>query len=248
MAISSREQLIEYCLRKLGWPVVKINIDPDQLSERIDDALQFFQEFHYDGLVKTYLKHEITAADISNRFLTVPPWVFSVSKVIPLINALNGPGTSSFFDLQYQIRMSDLFNLTSTQIMYYDIAMKHLSMLEYELNPYPIANYSRYENKLEINLDWGTINPGQFLIIEVLRTLDPAQASALWNDRFLKEYATALIKRQWATNLKKYSGVQLLGGISLDGNAMYAEAQQEVKDIENEIQNRFELPVDMVIA
>lgn len=121
-------------------------------------------------------------------------------------------------------------------------------MLEYELNPYPIANYSRYENKLEINLDWGTINPGQFLIIEVLRTLDPAQASALWNDRFLKEYATALIKRQWATNLKKYSGVQLLGGISLDGNAMYAEAQQEVKDIENEIQNRFELPVDMVIA
>lgn len=237
MPISTREQFIDYCLRDLGAPVVEINVDPDQVEDRIDDAIEYFRLYHYDGIEKVYLKHQITEEDIVNRYITLPESIYGVSRVFPIAS---GTSTSkSIFDLQYQLRLNDLYDLTSTSVIYYSMVMSHLALLDLTLNGHPIYRFNRLAQKLYIEESWEMNMPvGTYILVECYRALDPSTVPLVWSDPWLKHYATALIKRQWAANLKKFSGMQLPGGIIIDGNAMYVEAIQEIKDLEEDMLNK----------
>lgn len=237
MAVTSRLELIEYCLRALGEPVVEINIDEQQVEDRVDEAIEYFRQYHFDGIEKVYLKHEITQQNIDDKFILVPDLIYGITKVYPVAS---GTSTSkSIFDLQYQLRLNDLYDLTSTSVMYYTQVMSHLALLDSTLNGHPLYRFNRLNNKLYIDTAWSEkMQVGNYILVECYRAMDPADAPRMYGEPWIKHYTTALIKKQWAVNLKKFSGMQLPGGVSIDGPGLYAEANQEIKDLEDEMMNK----------
>ena len=237
MATTTRQGLIDYCLRNLGEPVVEINVDEQQVEDRIDEAIEYFRLYHYDGIEKIYLKHKVTQDDIDQRSIPVPDYIYGVTKVFPI--AAGTSTSKSIFDLQYQLRLNDLYDLTSTSIIYYTQVMSHLALLDLTLNGHPIYRFNRLSGRLYIEESWAsTIAVDTYILVECYRAMDPTTTPLLYNDPWLKHYCTALIKKQWATNLKKFSGLQLPGGVTLDGDKLYSEATQEIKELEDEIMNK----------
>ena len=322
MAISSRQGLIDYCLRRLGFPVIEINVDDDQVEDRIDDALQYFQEYHFDGVERLYLTHKVTTAelkfsglsapsfqnnemligntsgatcilytlsgttaritnvkgafvagetvtgtvsgfsralasssfytsgDIQNGYLPLPDSVIGVIRVLPV----NGPSSgmnnrNNMFDLIYQFRLNDMYNLLSADMVYYTQVQQHLSMLDMLLVGDRSFKYNRKMDKMYIDMNWEEVlNPDDFIVVECYRILDPSTYTQVYNDMFLKRYSTALIKRQWGENMKKFGGIQLPGGVILNGKEIYDEAVEEIATIENEMQLKSELPIDFMVG
>lgn len=237
MAVNSKESLKQYCLRALGAPVLEINVDDDQLEDRLDEAVEFFRLYHYDGIEKIYLKHQITQEDIDNKFIPMSPLIYGVSRVLPLTGDTSS--SKNIFDLQYQLRLNDLYDLASTSIIYYTTVMSHLSTLNLILNGHTIWRFNRLQDRLYLDINWASdVKVGSWVIVECYRALDPEQYSRMWNEPWLKHYTTALFKKAWATNLKKFSGMQLPGGVTIDGDSMYKEAIEEIKELEDEIQNK----------
>ena len=242
MAVTSREGLKDYCLRELGHPVLEINIDDDQIEDRIDEAFAFYREYHYDAVEKVYLKHQLTTEDMANNYITVPDAVVGVDNILPLSNRGTG---MSLFSIQYQILINDLYSLMSTDIIYYYQVKRHIELLQQILSGTKPIRFNRHMNRLYIDMDWENgIRAGDYIIAEAYRVLDPNTYTDVYNDRWLKRYCTALFKRQWGTNLKKFDNIQLPGGVLLNGQKIYDEAIQEIKDIESQMQSSFELPVD----
>ena len=322
MAVSSRQGLIDYCFRRLGFPVIEINVDDDQVSDRIDDALQYFQEYHFDGVERLYLTHQVTTAelkftglsaplfqnnemligntsgatcnlyalngttaritnvkgaftagetvtgtvsgfsraiasssfytpgDIQNGYLPIPDSVIGVIRVLPI----NGPSSgmnnrNNMFDIIYQFRLNDMYNLLSADMVYYTQVQQHLSMLDMLLVGDRSFKYNRKMDKMYIDMNWEEVlNPDDFIVIECYRILDPSTYTQVYDDMFLKRYSTALIKRQWGENMKKFGGIQLPGGVILNGKEIYDEAVEEIATIENEMQLKSELPIDFMVG
>ena len=228
----TRATLQDYCLRNLGAPVIEINVDEDQIEDRTDDALQFYQEFHSDGTIREYLKHELTAADITNSYITVADSVMSVTRMLK-INATTG---NSLFDMGYHMRMNDIFMLQglSTQLQTYEQAQQKLSLIDHRLNSEEHIRFSRHMNRIHMDEGFGDLIAGQFLVLEVMSVIDPATNVDVYNDLYLKKYLTALIKRQWGANMMKFDGFQLPGGITLNGRQMFEDATEEITALEEE--------------
>jgi hypothetical protein len=243
---ASRQDLIDYCYRRLGAPVIEINVDPDQVEDRIDDAFQYFQDYHFDGVEKVYLRHQLSAQDIANEYIQIPPPVISVLRVIPVGNSNQSMG---MFDIQYQMRLNDLYTFTSTSIMHYDIMMKHLALLNFEFNTDPGIEFERHQQQLRINWDWAnSVGVNDYIIIECYRILDPNMYPDVYNDRWLKAYCTELIRRQWGENLMKYNGVALIGGTQLNGGEIYQKALDNLEKLEQQVKDEFQLPCDFIMG
>lgn len=237
MAVNSRESLKQYCLRALGAPVLEINVDDDQLEDRLDEALDYFRLYHYDGIEKVYLKHQVTQEDIDNKYLPMSSLVYGVTRVLPLTGDTSS--SKNLFDLQYQLRLNDLYDLASTSLIYYTTVMSHLSTLNLILNGHTIWRFNRLQDRLYLDINWASdVRVGSWVIVECYRALDPDQYNRLWNEPWLKHYTTALFKKAWAVNLKKFSGMTLPGGVTIDGKEMYDEAVKEISELEDEIQNK----------
>lgn len=246
MAVATRQQLIDYCLRALGEPVVEVNLDDQQIEDRVDEAIDYFRLFHYDGIEKIYMKHLITSTDIANKYITLPDLVFGVTRVFPVAS---GTSTSkSIFDLQYQLRLNDLYDLTSTSIVYYSQVMSHLALLDMTLNGQPLYRFNKLIGRLYIEASWvDEMMEGNYILAEVYRALDPDVAVKMYGDPFLKHYTTAVLKKQWGANLSKFSGLQLPGGVTIDGKALYNEAIEEIKALEEEMINK-SAPLEMFLG
>jgi len=312
----SRAELALYCKRKLGFPVIEINVDDDQVDDRIDEALQFFEDYHFDGTEKIYMKHQLTSEDINRRWIYAPDAVTFVTGVFPF-DASNA--SVNMFDLRYQLRLHDLYDFTSVSYVSYEITMQHIRTLNLLFSGTPQFRFNRKQNKVFLDIDWARdVQPGQYVIIECYRTLNPstitltgtcsttnasntvvgtgtifdqellendfvnfgsqtlqidkinsptsitvrgpftstqsgvsmtsAGYSDIWNDRFLKLYATALIKYQWGSNLSKFAGIQLPGGITLDGPRIMTEAQAEIDKLEEQIHIINVLPGEIMMG
>ena len=261
---STRETLKQYCLRNLGKPVIDINVDDDQVEDRIDEALQYFAQYHVDGVERMYLKYLVTADDITrmttdasesvtensitttykraDNFLVVPSSVISVINVFPLSDRAN----LNMFDVRYQLRLNDLYDFSSTSIVHYQMTMQHLDFLDHILVGEKPMRFNQLSNRLYLDLDWGTdITAGEYLIFEVYRKVDPDTYTDLYDDLYLKRYTTALIKRQWGQNLSKFSGTAMLGGVTLNGPELFSSAIDEQQRLEEEIRLNYEEPPHM---
>ena len=256
-SITSRTTLQDYCLRRLGHPVIEINVDDEQISDRMDDALEYFAEYHFDGVEKVFLKHKITQVDIDNEYIdmTDPDSdvtgqeypdggpVLSVRRVLPVAN-FNAFQTG-FFNEEFQLRLNDLNTFTGSSLINWSMSLQNFSMVDHLFTVNPTVLFNRRQNKLFIETDWANkFDVDDFLIVECYRILDPTTNTEVYNDLFLKKYATALIKRQWGENLKKFEGVQLPGGVTLNGKTIYDEAVDEINKIEEEMNLKWELPPD----
>jgi len=246
-SVTTRQGLIDYCLRRLGQPVVEINIDEDQLEERVDDAIEYFQEYHFDGVEKVFLKHVITADDITNEYIPMGNPVISVVRVLPIPSFDSFSG--GFFNEEYQLRLNDLNSFTGSSLIHWHMTQQNFSLIEQLFNIAPQMMFNRKQNRVYLEADWADkFKIDDILIIEAYRALDPSTFTEIWNDMFLKKYTTALIKRQWGENLKKFAGVVLPGGITLDGKTIYDEAVEEIRQIEDEVNLKYELPIDFNVG
>jgi hypothetical protein len=248
-ALNSREEFKQYCLRRLGFPVIDINVDDDQVEDRVDDALQYWQDYHYDGSQKVYYLHAVTEQDISNRYLDLSPqnihdnannstYVLGVTRIFPISDSLS---SVNMFDLRYQLRLNELYDFTSASYINYTLTMQHLRSLEIMFTGEQPIRFNRHMNRLFIDWDWtqNALNAGNYVILECYTTVDPSSYAYIWNDRWLKEYCTALIKRTWGNNLKKFAGMQLPGGVVLNGDKIFQEAEVEIKALHDEMESRY---------
>lgn len=264
---ASRENLKQYALRALGKPVIEINVDDDQLEDRIDEALQYFAQYHYDGIVRTYLKYQYTQADKTritgtssetatknsvstdwkedNSFIVVPESIISVINIFPF----SDKGNLNLFDVRYQLRLNDLYDFSSTSVINYDVVLRHLDFLDHVLVGEKPMRFNQHQNRLYIDMDWGEdLQVGEYLVIEAYRKLDPETYTDVYNDIFLKRYVTALFKKQWGANLSKFGGVQMIGGVTLNGVEIYQQAMSDIEKLEDEIRKSYELNPAMMIG
>ena len=269
--ITTRETLKQYCLRALGKPVVEINVEDDQVEDRIDEALQYFAQYHYDGVERMYLKYQVTADDITRarsdetlstvtdskdstvtaifkegkNYIPMPSNVMSVVQVFPFTDkaALN------LFDVRYQLRLNDLYDFSSTSIIHYDMTLRHLDLLDHILTGERPVRFNAHTNRLYIDMDWkNDVDAGDFMIIECYRKLDGSNYSDVFDDIFLKKYLIQLVKKQWGQNLSKFQGVAMLGGVQMNGEQIYTQAQEEINKLEEQIQLAYELPPHYMIG
>jgi hypothetical protein len=324
MPLTTRQQLSDYCLRRLGAPVIEINVDDDQVSDRLDDALQYWNEYHFDGTDRVYLKAQVVAskfvlanAGANSQYVvgekvkgftsntigivwlldpdgitvhlqrvtgtfqdgetvtglssgwsaslaatnayTVGNWdtgyldttdaITGVIRVFQIGTGATGSTTNNIFDVVYQFRLNDMYDLMSTDLIYYSQMKQHLETLDMLLPGQRTFRFNRKQNRVYIDCNWWeAFRPGDYLIVECYAITDPNDFPKVYDDMFLKKYATALIKRQWASNMSKFKGIQLPGGVTLNGTEMYQEANKEIETIEEEMQNRYELPPMFIIG
>jgi hypothetical protein len=264
---ASRETLKQYALRALGKPVIEINVDNDQLEDRIDEALQYYAQYHYDAIRRTYLKYQFTQEDkdriISNStesvtknsvttswkegngFIVVPESVFSVINIFPFTDK----GNLNLFDVRYQLRLNDLYDFSSTSVINYDIVLRHLDFLDHILVGEKPLRFNQNDNRLYIDMDWqNDLQVGEYLVIECYRKLDPDVYTDVYNDMILKRYVTALFKKQWGANLSKFNGITMLGGVTLNGQQIFSEALTDIQKLEDEIRKSFEMSQPLMIG
>lgn len=231
----------KYCLRNLGAPVVTVDVTDEQMEDRYQEALQKFQQFHFAATEKTYLKIQVAAIDMTNQYLPVPAWVTGVTRVLSMTDGTNS--LSSPFSMQYQTRMNDIWDLGATSIVHYEQLMQYTRMLDQMLNGHPLFRFNHVQDRVYLDIAWGTkIKEGDWIVLECYRALDPTVYIKMLNESWFKRYTTALFKRQWGTNLKKFQGVQLMGGVALDGQGLYDEAMQEIEALEQELRDVYEEP------
>ena len=244
---TSRQSLKDFALRQLGAPVIDINVDDSQLEDRLDDALQFFYDFHTDGYEKVYLSHAVTAEDKTNGYLDISninDAVTQVVKIFPL--AVN---TTNIFDLRYQLALNDFYGLRSGQTMtQYTITQQHISLLQQLLDPEFQFDFTRSTMRLHVHTDWDNIAEGDFIVFEAYAIIDPGTFTKVYNERHLKKYVTALFKKQWGQNLSKFTGIQLPGGVEFNGNEIYSDALQEIEKLEEQMRETYEEPPNFCVG
>lgn len=246
MAIpTNRADFKEYCLRRLGKPVIEVNVDDDQVEDRIDEALKYYWDYHFDGTEKIYYKHIVTSEDVTNQYITLPENIIGAVRIFNIGDLVT---SASLFDVRYQIALNDLYQFYRQSMVPYYMNLMHIQFLEQLLVGMQPIRYNRHRNVLYVDMDWGRIDVGKYMIVEAYQIVDPSTYSDVWGDRWLAQYCTALIKRQWGVNLSKYSGIQLMGGISFDGKTLYREAVGEIEKLEAEMINSYSLPVSDMIG
>ena len=238
---ASRIEFKDYCKRRLGYPVVDINVDDGQVDDRIDDALRYFQDYHMDGVEKLYLKHQITQSDKDNEYISIPEAITGIVNVFDIGDSLN---TSNLFNIRYQIHLNDLFDFTSASYINYVSAMRHVEQLEELFVGKKPIRFNRHTDKLFIEMDWSTdVLVNEYIIIECYRQLDPDTYTDVYSDWWFQRYATALIKRQWGENLKKFEGMQMPGGMQFNGQKIWEESIEEIRNLEEQMITSYSLPV-----
>lgn len=249
---ASRQQLKDYCLRKLGFPVIDLNLDDDQVDDRIDDALQKYRDYHYDGTEEIYLAHQVTANNITNRYIDVSDNISGITRIFPVSGgSISSTASQGFniFDINYQIRLNDFYNLLSSSYTYYVIARQHLAMLDMIVTGEIPFTYNKTTNRVYVQMDFaGRLDEGQYVVFQAYRITDPNTYSKVFDDAWLKAYAAALIKRQWGSNLTKYANYTLPGGLTVNGEKIYADAVDEVEKLEEKLRDTFEAPPQMIVG
>ena len=274
---SSREGLIDYAKRQLGFPVLEINVADEQFQDLLDDAIQIYQERHYDGIARMYLKYKITQDDIdrgqarggdstlgittttttstvglsttfnieeNNNYIQMPPSVIGVNQIFKVRSDTVYDG---LFNIRYQLFLNDLYAFGSIDLLQYAMVQTKLEDITFLLNPDVRYRFNIRQDRLYIDVDWAQINKDDFFVIDCFRILDPDDFTKVYNDQFLKRYFTALCKRQWGQNLIKFQGVQLPGGIQLNGRQIYDDGVAELAEIRSKMASDYEMPpLDMI--
>ena len=314
--IRNRQELMEYCLRALGAPIVEVNVEEQQLEDRMDDAIEYWRLYHSEGDESIHMKQLITASklnlttpasqsfqlnevvvgsvsgaiaivttegpnspnsnlpktllvksvkgifqegetitgSVSNstaildchpcilgvwdlQYIHVPDLIYGITNLISFSDSMNA--ANSVFSIEYQMRLNDLHDISSLSMIYYSTALSYLDLLKFELNRTPNIRFNRLQNRLYLDINWATdLTIGSYIIIECYRALDPNEFPRMLNELWLKRYVTAQFKKQWAYSLKKFSGIALIGGATLNGDDLYLEATGEIKDLEEELMTK----------
>lgn len=231
--ITTREQLKQYALRALGEPVIQVNVADVQLEDRLDEAIDYYQMYHYDGSERIYLKHQLTNQDKINGYIDLPDNIKGISRIL----ALSTNTSNSILNYETNFRMNQIANLNTAGLANYQITMNYLQMIDTLLAGQPIIRFNKNNAKLYIDMNWEKLTIGQYIVVDCYAVIDPEIDIKMYNDLWMKSYLICLFKRQWGLNLSKYQGMQLPGGVTMDGQAMYDNAVSEQQQLEQICQN-----------
>ena len=241
---TDRDSFKEWCLRKLGKPVIEINVDDDQVDDRIDEALSYYWDYHFDGTEKMYVKRQLTERDLTNGWVPVPENVIGVVNVFPIAGTLTGSG---MFSAQYQFVLNNLHDFVNYDLVNYYMSFQNLSFMQELLSGRQPIRYNRHMNKLYIDMNKDKVNIGDYIVYECYQVVDPDYFSDVWKDRWLQNYAAAKIKYQWGSNLTKFTGMNLPGNVQFNGERILEDAAEEIKKMEDEMIISYSLPItDMI--
>jgi hypothetical protein len=243
---TSRQEFKAYCLRKLGAPVLEINVDDDQIEDRIDETLRYYWDYHFDGSDKTYYKHQVTEQNKTDGYITLPENIIGAVRVFPIADPV--VRSDDLFNIRYQIALNDLYTLTSVSMVPYYMTMEHLSLISELLVGQQPIRYTRHKDRLYVDMDWDKIKAGEYLLVEAYEVIDPDTWTDVWADRWLQNYAAAKIKYQWGSNLTKFTGMTLPGGVQFNGEKILEDARQEIEKMEQEMISSYSLPVSDMIG
>lgn len=261
---ATRAELKAYCLRRLGYPAIDINVCDEQLDDLIDKALSYYRDFHYEGTYRTLIRIEVTdeirdlaagTQDIgtdgwkeATDYIELPPGVVGVENVYTQVSTSSSiPG--NIFNIKYQLFLNDIYAFTNNQILHYFMVQNYLETLDWITNSrlFKRIRYTSNTERLYVDIDWTELAVGDFIVVDCIMEVDPALFPKTWNETWLKEYTTALFKEQWGQNLSKYDGIQMLGGVTLNGRRILEEAKQEIEMLKEKLRNTYELPpLDMI--
>lgn len=243
---TTRTEFKFWCLRRLGYPVININIDRQQVEDRIDEAIEYWKSYHHLASERIFLKHELTQTDIDRKYIEVPEHIIGISQILdPGMQMGSGKGDSAFTNVRYQFMMSEVFNLTSSAVIpsaSYFMAMRHVESINYIFGPQFSFRFNQHSGIVYIDTDWSQRSAGNMLVFDCYRALDPTTVSALWKDWWLQRYACALLERQWAMNVSPFTEIALLNNVRLDGASMLARAEEKISKLEEEVVHKFSLP------
>jgi len=240
---TNKAQFKEHCLRRLGKPVIEINVDEDQVDDRVDEAIDYYWDFHYDGIEQCFYKWQITEQNKTDRYLTVPE---NIVGVVDLFDIGDATSTNNLFNIRYQIALNDLYDLSRYELVPYYMNFQNIRMIEEILVGKQTFKYNKHANQLHIEMDWNRINAGDYIIAKAYKIMNPETYADVYKDRWLLRYASALIKKQWGTNLTKFEGMQLPGGLTFNGGKIYDDAVAEIDKLEEEIRTLQYPPEDMI--
>jgi hypothetical protein len=241
---TSRTTLIDYCLRNLGAPVLDINVDDDQVEDRVDEALQKYRDYHMEGQRRVYLPLLVTPTVITNKYFTLTDEVIYVTRVLPISNSY---AAVNMFSMKYQMYLNDFYALYKAESLQYYVQMQqYLQEVDALLNGIQPIQYQRHGNKLFIDTNFGELQVGQYIMAECYVSLE--DTPEMYNDSWLKRYTTALIKRQWGTNLSKFDGMQLPGGVTINASKILEEANSEIEALEQSLLDSYSLPPDFCVG
>ena len=229
---TTRTEFTEWCLRKLGKPVIEINVDQDQAQDRIDEALSYYWDYHFDGTERTFFKHQITATDITNQYITVPESIIGVINLFPVGSSITA--STGMFNVQYQFVLNNIHDMVNYNLTNYFMSMQNLQFMEELLVGMQPIRYNRHVNRLFIDTDWDRLVEGEYIVAECYKVIDPTTYSDVFKDRWLQNYATVLVRENWGLNLTKFSGMQLVGGVTFNGEQILSEARAEREKMEEE--------------
>lgn len=271
---STRQGLIDYCLRRLGAPVLEINVDDDQIDDLVDDALQYFQERHFDGVERMFLKYKVSQDDLdrgrakgtdgvgivttsalstsvsgigtitsnfyeTSNFIQIPDSVIGIENIFKFDTSTISGG---MFSIKYQLFLNDMYYFNSVELLQYAMVKSYLEDIDHIISTDKQIRYNKRQDRLYLDIDWGAQSLDTYFVIDCYRILDPNTFTGVYNDSFLKQYLTSLIKRQWGQNLIKFRGVKLPGGIELNGREIYEDAEREIEAIRQKMNTDYELP------
>ena len=237
---TTKAELKEYCLRRLGKPVIEINIDDDQMDDRIDEAILFYQDYHFDGTLKTFLKHQVTETDKTNEYITVGSDYIGIINIFDIGDATS---TNNLFNVRYQIALNDLYDLSRYDLVPYFMNFQNIRFIEEMLVGKQPLRYNRHQNRLHIDMDWGKVTTDDYIIAEGYQKINPDTYTDVYNDRWLQRYVTCLFKVQWGSNLTKFTGMQLPGGVQFNGEQILQQGLDEKQKLEDEMISSYSLPV-----
>lgn len=237
---ANKEELKDFCLRQLGFPVIQINVDDVQVNDAVELAFEYWNEFHFDGTERTYVKHQVTQQNKDDGYIQLSNAIIGAVRIFPIGGTNQAMG---MFDLRYQLRLNDLWDLSSTSYTNYTLTMQHLKTLDMLFSGQSPIRFNKINNRLYVDHSWSSdVDVGEWMIVEAMIITDPEAYTKVWNDRMLKKLATAYIKKQWGTNMKKFGGMQLPGGVTMNGQQIFEEAVREITEAEAEIRNTYEQP------
>ena len=243
---ANKEELKEFCLRQLGYPVVQINVDDEQVNDAVELAFEYWNEFHFNGTERTYVKHQVTNTYKANKYITVSDSLIGATRVFRVGQNKMG---MNMFDLRYQLRLNDLWDLSSTSYVNYSLTMQHLATLDLVFTGEQPIRFNRLTDKLYVDWDWeNDIQEGEFMVVEGFVITDPNTYTQVWNDRMLKKLTTAYIKKQWGTNMSKFDKMQLPGGVTMRGVDIYNEAVNDIEKVEQNIRETYEAPPGFLVG
>ena len=268
---TSRGQLINFGLRKLGYPVLEINLDTDQIHDALDDTIQLYQQRHYDGIERMFLKYKITQEDIDRGTakgtdgvgivtttgiqtsnVTVTSNFYETSNFLAVPEHVIGVHrifkfdsssiSGGMFSIKYQLFLNDLYYFNSVNLLQYAMTKTYLEDIDHLLTTEKQIRFNQRQDRLYLDIDWGAETVGNFIVIDCLRALDPEEYKQVYNDPFVKRYFVALMKKQWGMNLIKFRGTKLPGGIELNGREIYDDGVRELEELRSRMTQDYEMP------